>query len=573
MKNILSTAVLLILFPYMNFARDINSTDTVRFICKELLGRPTNNSVTINFCADQNIDAYVEYGTQQTIYTNQTSANNYPANVPVNIIINNLTNGTTYFYRLRYRLTGTQGFLARDEHSFKTAKPKGTSFTFAVEADPHLDGNTNPDLFKLTLANISKNTPDFLLDLGDTFMCEKLAHPTQDSITIRHLLLRSYFDLICHSIPLYLVIGNHEGELGWLLDGTAGNIAVLTSNTRTKYYINPVPDNFYSGNTKSESYVGLRQNYYSWEWGNALFVVLDPYWYTMLKPNQNVSNWSWTLGREQYLWFKSVLENSNAKFKFVFAHQVVGGNSTDGRGGSEAVPYYEMGGKNADNSWGFIANRAGWELPVHQLMVQNHVNIFFHGHDHFYDKQELDGIIYQEVPQPGSPNYQTAANAAAYGYVTGKIIPSSGFLKVTVNDSAAVVDYIRSYLPAAENQNRINGAVDYSYTINTNSVTSVETESMIPAQFTLMQNYPNPFNPSTIIKYTIPPGDAASVHVLLKVYDLTGREVCTLVDKEQQPGVYSVSFNSQKLSLSSGVYFYRITAGNYSKCLKMIYLK
>ena len=65
-----------------------------------------------------------------------------------------------------------------------------------------------------------------MFDLGDTFMSEKLQNPTQDSITIRHLYLRTFFDSICHSIPLYLVIGNHEGELGWLLNGTANNLAV-----------------------------------------------------------------------------------------------------------------------------------------------------------------------------------------------------------------------------------------------------------------------------------------------------------------------------------------------------------
>ncbi len=569
MGKILFLAFITCLFIKINIAQSVNSIDSVKFICNELLGRPTNSSITINMCADNNLDVYVEYGTQSSIYTGKTTTISCLNSVPFNLLLNNLLSGITYYYRVMYRITGTQVFLARDEHSFKTAKPKGTTFTFAVEADPHLDYNTNLDLYKLTLSNIANNNPDILIDLGDTFMSDKLQSPTQDSITYRHLLLRSYYDLICHSIPLFLVLGNHEGEQGWLLNSTANNLAVMASNTRTKYYINPVPDNFYSGDSKSEDFVGLRENYYSWEWGNALFVVLDPYWYTKIKPGNTVDNWSWTLGEDQYEWFKNVLESSSAKFKFVFCHQLIGGHNSDGRGGAESVPFYEMGGLNADSTWGFTINRPGWELPIHQLMVQNHVSIFFHGHDHLFDEQELDGIIYQEVPQPGNPNFQNTGASLSYGYVSGKIIPCSGFLKVIVSDSSTNVAYVRSYLPVMENQDRTNGHIDYSYTINSNTVAAVEKAAEFPLNFSLMQNYPNPFNPSTIIKYEIP----VPCTVQLIVYDILGRELVTLLNQYTQKGTYNVLFNAQKYSLAGGIYFYRISADNYTKCMKMIYLK
>lgn len=542
--------------------------DTVKFICREMLGRPTNNSVTVNLCADKEIEAYIEFGTDQNQLNRQTVIKKYAAEIPFNIIIDNLLPNNTYFYRVKYRI-GNAEFIARNIYSFKTQKIPGSKFTFAVEADPHLDGATDPVLYYRTLRNILTSQSDFMFDLGDTFMCEKLIQQTQDSVTIRHLLLRSYFDSTCHSVPLYFVIGNHEGELGWLLNGTANNLAVMTTNTRLKYYINPLPDNFYSGNTKSEPFVGLRQNYYSFEWGNALFVVLDPYWYTSPKPSQNISNWNWTLGPDQYFWFKSVLEKSKAKFKFVFAHQVVGGLTYEGRGGSEAVPFYEMGGRNADNSWGFTGSRPGWEMPIHQLMLKNHVNIYFHGHDHFYDKQELDGIIYQEVPQPGNANYKNANNAASYGYLSGKIIPNTGFLKVTVNDTTAVVDYIRSYLPSVESNERVNGGVDFSYTISSSSATLVEQSNNYPEQFQLMQNYPNPFNPETKIQYSV----ASAQNVRLQVFDILGREITELINQYQQPGTYSIPFNTAKYGLASGIYFYRITAGSFTKTLKMNIMK
>jgi aminopeptidase N len=99
--------------------------------------------------------------------------------------------------------------------------------------------------------------------------------------------------------------------------------------------------------------------------------------------------------------------------------------------------------------------------------------------------------------------------------------------------------------------------------------------------FTLEQNYPNPFNPTTIIKYSIPAnnnsisGEASGGLVTLKIYDILGRLVSTLVDESKQPGTYEVKFPSDgsKSNLSDGIYFYKLTYGNYSIAKKMVFLK
>ena len=94
--------------------------------------------------------------------------------------------------------------------------------------------------------------------------------------------------------------------------------------------------------------------------------------------------------------------------------------------------------------------------------------------------------------------------------------------------------------------------------------------------FNLSQNYPNPFNPSTKIEYTIPSVEKENIRsVQLKVYDILGREVAVLVNEQQQPGEYEVTFNqvSSKQHLVSGVYFYRIQIGDFSKTRKMILQK
>jgi hypothetical protein len=98
-------------------------------------------------------------------------------------------------------------------------------------------------------------------------------------------------------------------------------------------------------------------------------------------------------------------------------------------------------------------------------MVDNNVAIFFHGHDHFFARQELDGVIYQLVPQPSHHNFRKANQAEAYGYASGEILPNSGHLRVTVHSSDVKVDYVRAYLAEPENAERINGQVSHTYSI------------------------------------------------------------------------------------------------------------
>ena len=89
----------------------------------------------------------------------------------------------------------------------------------------------------------------------------------------------------------------------------------------------------------------------------------------------------------------------------------------------------------------------------------------------------------------------------------------------------------------------------------------------MPLAFELGQNYPNPFNPTTEIEYQI----AGAGPVTLRVYDLLGREVKTLVNERQSPGTHSVTFDANKLP--SGVYFYRLESGTNSQVKKLVLLK
>lgn len=100
-------------------------------------------------------------------------------------------------------------------------------------------------------------------------------------------------------------------------------------------------------------------------------------------------------------------------------------------------------------------------------------------------------------------------------------------------------------------------------------LTGISDFKNIPEKFSMEQNYPNPFNPSTVINYSV----AERELVLIKIFDLVGKEVAILVNEEKPAGSYSVEFVSDGLKLSSGIYFYQMKSGNYINTKKMVLLK
>ncbi|MFZ2864039.1 MAG: T9SS type A sorting domain-containing protein, partial [Ignavibacteriaceae bacterium] len=99
------------------------------------------------------------------------------------------------------------------------------------------------------------------------------------------------------------------------------------------------------------------------------------------------------------------------------------------------------------------------------------------------------------------------------------------------------------------------------------TISSAKNDETVPLGFALKQNYPNPFNPSTTISFSIPNEE----FVTLKVFNSLGEEVAELVNETKSAGNYSVSFNAN--NLSSGIYFYKITAGNFVEVKKMILIR
>ena len=389
-----------------------------------IVARPTDNAATLSVysATERDVTVTVNPGAR-------TVTQHVLAATTANVDLTGMTANSAYTYRVDApSATAVSG-------QFRTARTAGSTYRFVMQADSHLDANSDTRIYANTLNNMVNDDPDFLMDLGDTFMTDK--YPVYQDAAAQYYAQRYYFGLVGRTVPTYLVQGNHDAELGWL----ANTMAPWAAGMRARYFAPVLANPFYSSALAP-------RNYYAWTWGDATFIVLDPYGATLTQPSRAPNNWAWTLGREQYDWLNALLQRTTSPYTFVFLHNLVGGSGSEGRGGTEASRFWEWGGANADGSAGFATQRAGWAKPIHDLLVQHKVSAVFHGHDHLYVHQERDGIAYQEVPQPSFARENSIASAVDYGYLSGTLLGSSGHLRVTVSPAKATVEYVRSRLTA-----------------------------------------------------------------------------------------------------------------------------
>jgi predicted phosphodiesterase len=245
-------------------------------------------------------------------------------------------------------------------------------------------------------------------------------------------------------------------------------------------------------------------------------------------------------------WLEEQLENNNKPFVFAASHEPA---FKVYRNGLAAFP------DERNSFWKSFSDNKG--------------KIYFCGHDHFYDHSVMldeDSIASNDVHHivvgtGGGGFYPESDYDGDNGYwMPTKIYHenSFGYLLVEVDK-----DYLRTmWKHRVDKFDFIDGGDDYNYL-----VTSTDSKYNLVSEYFLNQNYPNPFNPSTKIKYSIP----KQSFITLKIYNMLGKEIETLVNEEKPVGNYEIKFNAA--SLSSGVYFYRLQAGNFVGTKKMIRLR
>jgi hypothetical protein len=443
-----------------------------------IFGRATDKAITASLLPAATMEAFLEFGPAKGKYVRKTPVTALPAGKATEIVLDGLSPNTEYFYRLNYRKPGAGSFSQRAEARFATQRTPGSSFVFTIQGDSHPERAqaSHPDLYARTLSTAAADRPDFHICIGDDFSIERIRTINDANCQIPYLLQRPFLGLVGSVGQVFLLNGNHEQAslFNFSQKDERHDVAVGVQKARNSLYPLPGNEGIYSGHAEPFKDIGSLKSYCAWTWGDALFVLLDNYWHSPSlvdsgfggkggkedkgADKKNRDWWGITIGDAQYKWLKHTLETSKAKHKFVFAHHVLG----SGRGGVDEADLYEWGGQGKKGEGTFKEKRPGWELPIHQLMVKHKVSVFFQGHDHLYCQQEKDGLIYQELPMPSDHGY------VAYNedrYASGKKLPSSGYVRVTVTPASAKVEYVRCFLPKDETPATKHGMIAHAYEV------------------------------------------------------------------------------------------------------------
>jgi len=260
--------------------------------------------------------------------------------------------------------------------------------------------------------------------------------------------------------------------------------------------------------------------YYNLKIGDIEFFMID---------SDTDSPDGYVYNSDQGNWIKQKILTSTAKWKIaVFHHAAYSSDNSHGNTSYMQWPFED---------WGIHAAISG-HAHTYERIIRD-------------DNHDNDSLVYfvNGLGGAGRYNFGTPVNGSIVRYNS-----DWGAMKVTETQQGLQFQFYA----------RTGNLID-SYLLN-NSVVGIEETDLI-ASYKLFQNYPNPFNPTTNLQYQISKGD----NVTLKIYDILGKEVTTLVNKFQPAGSYKVQFDAS--GLKSGVYFYRLAVGSYSKVNKLILIK
>lgn len=449
------------------------ATEVPKVALRAWLCRPGSNDLSVNLFAQEALQARVAWGVSGRPRLRHSDWVVLDVGQTRTVPMTGLQPDRAYTYSVAFR-RGASGAVETLDGTFHTQRSRRSAFTVDLQADSHLDTGTDVSLYQRTLDNIRADAPDFLIDLGDTTMVDKFGgfYTRAES---QYIAQRHFLGTVAREVPVLMVLGNHDGEKAERLNGHPDSMPLWSLRMRRKYFPNPEPGGIYSGNRVPRDDAGLLQDYYAWEWGDALFVVLDPFWFTT--SGRRGDPWAMTLGHQQFRWLEEALSGSKASIRLVFIHHLVGGRDREVRGGAAIASLMEWGGRNPDGTDGFRQHRPGWSMPIHDLLRAHRVNAVFHGHDHLFATETLDGIVYQAVPQPGHPR-ANARSALDYGYA-GEIREGSGHLRLRFGPGRAEVEFVRALLVEATGRGITNGQVVHRYRLEASTSAEARKESRV----------------------------------------------------------------------------------------------
>lgn len=358
------------------------------------------------------------------------------------INLTGLTPSAKYYYRILLRFKGESYVSPRSAHSFQTRRNAGETFRFAIWADPHRSSRPKPKVYwpewDALAKRVENEQVDFVMDVGDTWMmCGGQGKPGNKGFpglysTVMRSARNGYSGYrgisdVCADHSYYLARGNHEGISDYDRR-RAGN----TLRTLMKLFVpNPNGTTYPQGGSMDSDY---DQGYFAFEWGDALFVVVDVVKYKD-KREVEPSRARFHIGEAQLLWLTHVLQNSSKRWKFIFMHHLFGGGNVYGRGGAAFAFDYE-------------------QSQIQALAEQYGAHIFY-GHDHLLAKGWTNGVLYYccGCAWGGQFTYTAVDHSALYpdGFTSTSCnsdppaCENNGYVIVEVSPNEVRIEY-KSYL-------------------------------------------------------------------------------------------------------------------------------
>ena len=389
----------------LSFPRSVRGFELVPTLSLlPFLARPTSDSILINV-RNGHSDAIVQLevrplGEDQWIPSG-TESRVTPGEF-LNWTVEGLTSGSAYEYRVVTALPGGDPApVSRGQ--FTTQRTGEVGFSTALITDPHtgafVDGTGPIEVLDEVIRNVRRDRPDFVLALGDNVAwptSRDFLQPDDVGATRAYTMYRRHIAPLSMSCPHFGLIGNWEGESGKI----PGDSVARVAEVRRRFTPNPNDRTYPQGGS-------LNEDFYAFEWGPALFVILNVQSYTVPSGERDNSRddvtevEDWTLGSRQFGWMEQVLSSSDHPFKFVCIHHTVGGN-----GATERETLFGRGGSRAAD--------VGEQKLVHEAMREFGVQTFFYGHDHVFVDEMVDDIHYALPGSCGAP-FKFGTEITGYG--------------------------------------------------------------------------------------------------------------------------------------------------------------
>ena len=398
----------------------------------EVLGDVTAGSAKLSFVTPYVIDYEIYISIEPDMSRPILSGAGQRASGPTIVQLSGLKPATTYYYRLHYRLAGSEtDWQTGQIRRFRTDPGCDSIFRMCLTADSHIMwfgdfqnkfekiGNllTNPDI-----------DCDIWVDLGDTITADpgggigRVFTRWQDQADALYNAAHAGLSRAAHSIPFYSAIGNHDGILGYFGKQEQFDIEarvrwwhfcpLYNSETlggmlfgKARYNFLPIPD---SGLSLTKDY----RTYFSWTYGDARLIVLDPYTSSTTYPDDSCD--IWTLGNTQQAWIKEQLNDIRTTWKLIFIHQHGGGHPDRyNRFGDELFgepsQCYGNGGAST------IADSSLYGELI-QLIEDRNDTVLFIGHDHVYNVSQHKQLYVITVPSLFYTENYSAGALPDYGY-------------------------------------------------------------------------------------------------------------------------------------------------------------